>query len=165
MKPSTVAFENLIREAVAICKSEKKKVLPPQPDISASLHNMADDYMKQGRIDHAEELHEQALEIRLHAKGDFHPDVAESLIRLADVYSSLHRHIEAEPLYRRALVIRQKMLGPWDPQVADCLERMVPLYRISNRERTADYLAERAAAIRAGKPEAEAPQAQELAIA
>lgn len=165
MKPSTVAFESLIREAVAICKAEKKKLPDAHPDIANNLHNLADDYSKQGRIDHAEELHEQALEIRMHAKGDFHPDVASSLVRLADLYETLNRHIEAEPLYRRALVIRQKTLGPWHPEVADCLERMAPLYRNTNRERTADYLALRASVIRAGKPESDSAQFQEMAMA
>lgn len=166
MTPATAAFKDMTRNAPSVFRDiPPNKPAPAHLDVAASLHALAESYRLDGRIDHAEELHENALKMRMQRHGDQHPLVATSLLHLADHYQSLNRRIEAEPLYRMALCIRQRELGPWHPDVAACLDRLASLYRGTGRETDAAFLAKRAATIRAGKPPEETLFPYEAAFA
>jgi tetratricopeptide (TPR) repeat protein len=68
-----------------------------QPDVAASLNNLALLYANQGRYADAEPLYKPALAIREKALGPNHPDIAQSLNNLALLYHNQGRYADAEP--------------------------------------------------------------------
>ncbi|MYC73659.1 MAG: tetratricopeptide repeat protein [Gemmatimonadetes bacterium] len=69
------------------------------------MNNLAILLQATNRIEEAEPLMRQALEINLAAFGEQHPNVAIDLNNLAQVLQDTNRIEEAEPLMRRSLEI------------------------------------------------------------
>jgi tetratricopeptide (TPR) repeat protein len=81
------------------------------PDYAASLNNLASLYRSMREYAKAEQLFNQAMEIRRKALGVDHPDYAISLDNLAGLYRSMGEFAQAEPLLKQAMEIRRKTLG------------------------------------------------------
>ncbi|HEY9869996.1 MAG TPA: tetratricopeptide repeat protein, partial [Candidatus Obscuribacterales bacterium] len=76
-----------------------------QPSLAVSLNNLADLYRAQGKLDQAERLYKQALEVAEKKGEPGHPDVIVCLNNLADLYAAQGKPDEAEPLYERAMAL------------------------------------------------------------
>ena len=73
--------------------------------MAATLNNIGNVYMNQGRYAEALKAHEKALRITRAALGDDHPDVAATLNNIGNVYQRQGRYAEALEAYEEALRI------------------------------------------------------------
>jgi eukaryotic-like serine/threonine-protein kinase len=106
------------------------------------MQTIADVYRKLGLYDDAQELFEEALEIRRGALPPDHPDIAESLNGLAALFGQTGRLAEAEALFEEALAIREKAFEPNDLKIAMSLSNLANMYtdRGANEEAEKLYL-------------------------
>jgi tetratricopeptide (TPR) repeat protein len=116
------------------------------PEVSASLVNLAGLYTDQAKYAQAESLLTRALAIREETAGGKHPDVAEVLHDLAVTYMRSGRYAEAESLYQETLAIQERALGPDHPDVARTLKDLAFLYQQQDRHDDAEALYRRALA-------------------
>ncbi len=77
--------------------------------------NLAEVFREQGRLDEAERLQRETLEIRRRVLGDQHPDTFSSLTNLAQVLDQLGHPDESEPLMRQVLAGRRRVVGSDHP--------------------------------------------------
>lgn len=108
----------------------KRKAASCHPDLAASLNNLADIHLAQGRLEEAELLYKQALEVWERAlarnysdtveyrAANLHSDMAASLNNLAALYHEARRHEEAGPLFLHAQEILQRAHGPKSISIA-----------------------------------------------
>jgi len=118
-----------------------------QPEMAASLVNLAVVRRAQGDIAGALQLQREALAIREKQLGPEHPDVATSLNSIAALYSAQDDYAAAAPLLTRALAIREKALGPDDRHTAQSLNNLALLYAAEGHYAEAEPLYQRAVAI------------------
>ncbi|NEQ42229.1 MAG: tetratricopeptide repeat protein [Leptolyngbya sp. SIOISBB] len=141
--------ESLISQAL-----ELRKRLPEQgnPDIAASLTDLARVYRGQGRNHEAEPLYLKALELRRQQLGEEHPEVIASLYNLARLYYYQARYEEAEALQQQALESRRRQLDEGDKDdnidVADSLNSLARLYEAQGRYEDAQPLYQEALNLR-----------------
>jgi tetratricopeptide (TPR) repeat protein len=98
----------LLQEALAIRQDWLGR---EDPDVAATMHELAFMLYNEGDFAQAESLHRQALEMRRKFYGPEHSQVAASLESLAAVLVDQGRVIEAEPLLRTALEMRRRLSG------------------------------------------------------
>ena len=114
----------LTQRALAI---QEKTLGPDHPEVAASLNNLAQLYVLQGRYAEAEALFKRSLAIRERSLGPDNPDVAASLNNLAHLYRAQGRNTEAEPLEKRAQAqAQQKFETAAAPKVAGPRPRPAP---------------------------------------
>ena len=136
--------EPLLKRSLAIYE----KVLgPADPDLSASLDNLARVYQDEGRYGEAEPFYKRSLAIRQKALGREHPEVAKSLNNLAVIYAKQGRYREAEPLYKRSLMIRERTASSDPVDIGESLNNIAELYREQGRYKEAEPLYVRSLAI------------------
>ena len=121
---------------------------PKDPDVAASLNNLANLYYSQGLYPRAQPLYLRALAIREEVLGKHHPDVAATLNNLANLYLAQAMPARAELLHQRALGIWEEALGKDDPHVAQALNNLANLYYSQGMYKQAEPLYIRALAIR-----------------
>src|SRR5205823_1865802 len=80
-------------------------------DISISLNDLGNVYVRQKNYDQAEPLLTRCLEIVEKTHGADSPHVATALANLAHVYTGRKEYAKAEPLWRRYLRIREETNG------------------------------------------------------
>ena len=81
------------------------------PEVGASLENLADLYVAQGKYAEAEPLYRRALGIWERTLGREHPHVASSLDKYATLLRRMNRETEAAAMEARAKAIRAKNPG------------------------------------------------------
>ncbi|MEM9460011.1 MAG: serine/threonine-protein kinase [Myxococcota bacterium] len=86
--------------------------------VAKSSKNVGAVKLRQGDYDHAQRLHERALEIRQRRLGPDHPDVALSLNDLGKVALKKGDYASAKSYHQRALAIYEAALGSDHPKVA-----------------------------------------------
>jgi eukaryotic-like serine/threonine-protein kinase len=91
----------------------------PDPDIAASLHDLAGLRMYRRRPAEAEPLLRRALAMRRHIYGEAHPAVAQSLTALAEALALLGRHVEAADAGRDAVALADSVWGADHPAAAE----------------------------------------------
>jgi tetratricopeptide (TPR) repeat protein len=84
--------------------------------VAASLNNIAQLYVDQGKYAEAEPLFQRTLAIREQSLGVNHPDVAQTLNDLGKLYIAQSMYTQAELLLQRALTIREQVLEPDHPE-------------------------------------------------
>ena len=94
-----------------------------------------------GRLDEAELLCRECLEIERKTLGPEHPEVAISLNNLGKLLRSQGRLDEAEPLFRQSLEIRRKALRPEHAEVGSSLNNPSMLLQAAEK-RAADEAAQ-----------------------
>lgn len=117
------------------------------PTVAASLFDLGELRVWQGRLDVAEDLHREALEIRKATLGEDDLVTATSLNGLGVVISERGRYTEAEPLFREALTIREDELGDGDPSVAETIANLAWVLHDDGRYDEAEIQYRRAIAI------------------
>src|SRR5205814_1095177 len=90
--------------------------LKDQPLVEAAvMTQIADAFLKLGRMQEAELLHRDALERRRKLLGEDHPDTLQAMNNYAWCLGYLGRWQEAEPFFRDALQRRRRVLGEDHP--------------------------------------------------
>src|SRR5262249_54152986 len=80
------------------------------PDLAASLNNLASVLQARGKFAEAEPLFRDALDMkRRHYRRQDDPDLALSLNNLANVLEAQGKYAEAEPLYRDAVAMCRRL--------------------------------------------------------
>lgn len=130
------AAEIMWRAAYEQAKSFNKL----DPRWAATLEGLAEALWHQGRLDEAEPLCRQILEIFKITRGAEHPDVGVTANNLAMLYKSQGKYAEADPLYQLALAILTKSLGNDHPDVMNLRVNYSELLRRAGRAVEADEL-------------------------
>lgn len=110
------------------------------PRWAATIEGLAEALWHQGKLEEAEPLCKQILEIFKVTRGPEHPDVGVTANNLAMLYKSLGRYAEAEPLYQLALDILTKSLGVDHPDVMNLRVNYSEMLRKSGKTAEADEL-------------------------
>ena len=110
------------------------------PEAATALNNLASVLRDMGRLDEAEALFGQALEIDNRVLGPDHPSVSNRLNNLASVLRDRGRLEEAEALFRQALEIDNRVLGPDHPSVSNRLNNLASVLRDTGRFDEAEAL-------------------------
>lgn len=117
------------------------------PDLAATLTNLA--YLEQakGNYEQAEELFRRSLEIIQTALGKEHPAVAKACNDLALICGDQGRYEDAELFFRQAMEIREKALGAEHPDTARSVEDLACLYETVGQYEQSEALHQRALSI------------------
>lgn len=137
--------EQLIRRALAI---HEAALGGDNPQVAATLHNLATLLQGRGRYADAESLYHHALAIYEAALGPNHSGVAIGLNNLGQLLLDTGRFAEAEQTMRRALDTNVSTFGEDHPAVAVSLSNLAALLQIENRLTEAESLYRRALEIR-----------------
>jgi eukaryotic-like serine/threonine-protein kinase len=112
-KGEYAAAGELYRHTLAVARRIRTEPLL----VALSLSNLAFILRAQGRLDEAEPMLREALEIRRAELGQDHPLVPTSLSNLAVLLGEQRKYDEAESLFREALATRRRVLGDEHPEV------------------------------------------------
>ena len=116
-------------------------------DVAGSLDSLAGAYYELDRLEEAEALHHEALEMRRRLVGEESEAFATSLNNVALSLHRAGRLEEAEPLYRRALSIKEARLGTGSPSLVSALNNLALLLNDRGEFAEATEHLERAALI------------------
>jgi len=138
-----------VREILDVGATRIRTGLRDQPLVQARLMmTMGRVYENLGLYENAEELTEEALNLRTAALGESDPLVYESMTGLATILRDKGDFEKAEPLLVNALEGRRQRLGPRDPAVAASLNQLGVLRFEEGRYRDAEPLFREALEIR-----------------
>jgi tetratricopeptide (TPR) repeat protein/predicted Ser/Thr protein kinase len=112
------------------------------------LVNLANIARASGSYPEAQQLLEQALDLKQRALGPDHPEIANTLSNLAVVLEAQGVYADALPLHERALAIIEHGLGDQHPEVAGILNNLADNYRLQGKHEDAKLLLERALEIK-----------------
>lgn len=104
----------VLEEAVKLSSKEGTA----NPDLAASLNELASVHFYAGRYTVADALFRRVLQMHRQLHGDRHPLVAEDLLNIGEVQQDLGYYGEAEKFERQALEINQSYYGGDHPQIA-----------------------------------------------
>jgi hypothetical protein len=108
----------------------KQRVLGQEhPSTLGSMNNLASIYINQGRLNKAESLQIQVLEMRRRVLGQEHPDTLSSMNNLTLIYINQGRLSEADSLQMQVLEMRQRVLGKEHPSTLSSMRNLVLVYR------------------------------------
>lgn len=108
----------------------RQRLLPrTDPQVAASLSNLASIYTAKGNYGPAKETLLQLLQVQEERSGPDDVGLARTLDRLGLLYLRDDDLAKAEEVYKRAISLKEKALGPDNPQVAQSLEGLATVYR------------------------------------
>lgn len=110
------------------------------PRWAATLEGLAEALWHQGKLEEAEPLCKQILEIFKITRGPEHPDVGVTANNLAMLYKSQGKYKEADPLYKQALLVLTNSLGTDHPDVVNLRVNYSELLRRTGKNVEADEL-------------------------
>ncbi len=124
-------------EAISIAERSRKLAVQTwgatHPNVAASCNNLAELYEKQNRLEEAEALLLQAIEIDRQALSADHPGLATELNNLAELYYGQNRLEEAEPLFLEAIAVGKKALPADHPSLGTFSHNLAALLAASDR--------------------------------
>lgn len=123
--------------------ADEKVTDSPYKDDQHAL-DMADQYIRDGRILELEDPLKFAVEFREKRLGKEHSNAVHLLDQLAIFYHSRGRYAEAEPLYKRVLEIREKQLPGDHPNIPKAQRRLALLHKDQGRYAESETLYKRA---------------------
>jgi CHAT domain-containing protein/tetratricopeptide (TPR) repeat protein len=129
----------------------EKRLGPNDPNVGATLNDLASLYRKESRYDEAQAVYERVLAIGEKTFGAQHPNVGAVLNNMAGLYQTQGRYREAETYYKRALAIGEKNLGRDNLDVAKGFINLGRLYVTQGRYAEAEVLYKHVLAIREKK--------------
>ncbi|MGQ0723549.1 MAG: tetratricopeptide repeat protein [Candidatus Eiseniibacteriota bacterium] len=118
----------------------QRKVVGDGPALTSTLYNYSELLRQWNRLDDAERVLREALEVDQRMHGPDHPDVASDLVSLARIEKQRFRYAEAETLFRQVLATRVRYYGPEHPQVAHSLSDVAGIIYSQGRLGAADSL-------------------------
>jgi tetratricopeptide (TPR) repeat protein len=98
-------------------------------DVAADLAVLAAALLGQHKLDEAEKVYLQALNIYMRAFSPDHYEVAVISNGLATIETERGHPAEAERLYRRALIIKERALGADHPEIGVLLNNLAVMQR------------------------------------
>jgi serine/threonine-protein kinase len=111
-----------------------REELAGQPAIEARLlDTLGRAYLNLERFSEADELLEEALDLRRQLYGPEHPEVAASLESLGRLRRDQGDYPTAEALLRQSLHMRRRTVGHQDPAVAESLDSLAVLLSLDSR--------------------------------
>jgi CHAT domain-containing protein/tetratricopeptide (TPR) repeat protein len=140
--------EPLYARTVAILE---QRLGPDDPNVGATLNDLAALYRELGRFEECHALYERVLAIGEKTFGAQHQNVGAVLNNIALLYESEARYREAETYFKRALAIGEKALGRDNLDLANGLISLGALYREQGRYAEAEPLYQRVLVIREKK--------------
>jgi tetratricopeptide (TPR) repeat protein len=124
-------------DAIALAEEYREKVKEgygsEHPRYAVVLKVLANILQNTDRIEEADSLMRQALEIDEKSFGPEHPDVADDLRELGVIQRNANRAEEAEALLRRSLAIEEKNFGPQDPRLIPTLTELALFLSINEQ--------------------------------
>ena len=93
------------------------------PDTLAGMDNLAITFRGQGRLNEAEQLHVQVIDMLKKLLGAEHPAILASMSNLAKIYSDQGRWNEAEQLQVQVMDMEKKVLGKKHPRTLISIEK------------------------------------------
>jgi CHAT domain-containing protein/Tfp pilus assembly protein PilF len=139
------------KAAVVLAAQDEKKLTPEQSRAlteALQLMRHSSELQRQGKLDEAAELREQAQTIIEKTFGTEHFVSALNLKLLAFLYDQKGDYRKAEAAYLRALAAQEKLTGPEHPEVADVLIGLGTVYGHMEDFVRAEQVYTRALAIR-----------------
>lgn len=124
------------REFSQIRRRAEELLGTEHPDVARVMTSQARVLISDFSYPEAEQLLEQAIQIRTKALGADHPDVAESLLEQARLHAYREDDEEANDAFERTIAIRQSRCGADHPDVAEALFQYTD-FLIYNRRDTA----------------------------
>ena len=106
----------------------ERKVLGDHPDVASTLNLLANLQYERGNYPRAEQLHQQAADIRGRLLGKESLEYAGSIGGLGLVYSTQGNFPKAEPLFKEAIAIRQARQATQSAAHATVLNNLGCLY-------------------------------------
>jgi hypothetical protein len=97
------------------------------------MHVLGRVYKDGGKLDKAEPMYEQSLEINRRLRGEDHPDTLASMNNLASLYEDQGRLDQAEPLYVACLDKKRAKLGEDHPSTLTSMNNLAVLYEAQGR--------------------------------
>jgi tetratricopeptide (TPR) repeat protein len=101
------------------------------PDTLASMNNLAQVLVRQGKYEEAEAMNRQTMALKETVLGREHPSTLTSMNNLAQVLNSQGKHEEAEAMHRQTLAGYERVLGHEHPHT---LASMHNLALVFNRQ-------------------------------
>ena len=86
-------------------------------------------FEEQGKLEEAEQMYNQTLQIRVKVLGDTSLDVAKTQKNIADIRSAQARYDEAVEMYAGVVQIQQRVLGRNHPLTADTKNNIAVVYK------------------------------------
>lgn len=114
---------------------------------AAALYDLAVARRQEGKLDEAEQLYRQALEICERKQGPDSLDVAAVLNNLAGVEAARGNYTAARPLLERTVSIREHALGEQNVLTAQSMSNLALLYAAEGEVQLAEPLYRRSLAI------------------
>ncbi len=144
-KDRGITAREMVDRGVARIRSE----LTDEPAVRGQLlFTLGSVYRELGRIDQAEPLLREALDVRRQAFGASHPLVADTLGRLARIRLDRGDTAESLALYEQALEIRRAVSGPASAPVGEVLNNIGLVHLTAGRFAEASAVLAEAAEIR-----------------
>lgn len=139
-----VDVEALVRQQVAL---RKRLFGAEHLLVAASLSNLTQSLLLQGKAAEAEPLARQALAIGQKLLGAEHLFLAPILRNLAESLRQRHKYAEAEPFSRQALTLFRKLPSNEDPVLARSFTQLAAILHVQGKYAEADPLYRQALAI------------------
>ncbi|KAJ5600699.1 Tetratricopeptide repeat-domain-containing protein [Penicillium hetheringtonii] len=108
------------------------------------MNNLGIIHRRQGALEQAEAIYQQALTAGLKAFGPDHMVVLDTLNNLGCLYEDMGQLIKAKHMYKRAMTGREKTVGLEDISTLDIANNLGALYQTLGKHRKAQKLYKRA---------------------
>ncbi len=126
---------------IALLETDRANLPPDNPNIAFGLTSLASVYQSQGRLDEAEPLLREAVEVCRAGLSPDDPHIASSLDKLGSLFHKQGRLDEAEPLLREALgIARAASPRIGGSLIASALRNLAALYRDQGHFELAEVL-------------------------
>ncbi|KAF8603745.1 TPR-like protein, partial [Ceratobasidium sp. AG-I] len=105
-------YEKEYEALVAIALQASRDMLGNEhPTTLTCMHNLADAFLGQGRLEEAEALQTEVIEINKRVRGHEHPYTLTSMHNLAMTYRNQERWQEAEALFLEVIETQKRVIG------------------------------------------------------
>ena len=141
-------LEQAALRSAQILAARRRAFGPSNPEVAASLSNLASINLKQGRYQIAEDLFNQARKIYICTRGKDHLDTGYVLANLAGLYQQQGKYSAAEEIYLYLLESFRKTLGDKHHFIASLSNSLGMLYYLQGRLDEAEPLIRSALQIR-----------------
>ncbi|KAE9387042.1 TPR-like protein, partial [Gymnopus androsaceus JB14] len=110
------------------------------PTVLVTMSNLAATYRLCGKLEKAERLQEQVLELQKQVIGDQHPDTLRSMANLAATYWNRGKLGQAEGLEEEVLQLQKQIIGDQHPDTLNAMANLAVTYHNCGKLEQAERL-------------------------